>query len=291
MSAQNGDDGWKHIDIGFEFNWFGDIEHTITVSTNGYLSFGTQGLRNGASEPVPCHWDAANVGTLQTEGGCVGSDGTTTDYGSGHQGNGVDGVIAPFWADLTTLEGNAAVYYQVVHPPPNNARFIAWNKLYVQWDRLRVWSGSGEDCTFQAILFGDGTVLMQYKDMPTATSSGSWSHESIGFEDATGQHGVQISYGAVPRSNTAYHIPASCHVRHDNGACTPVHFELNPLELPWASAEDWCVRRGGHLASLHSQADQNALQILTGHDDSRTEWDSDVSTAFLVAYGCSIVLS
>ena len=246
------------------------------------MSFGTQGLRNGASEPVPCHWDAANVGALQTEGGCVGSDGTTTDYGSGHQGNGVDGVIAPFWADLTTLEGSAAEYYQVVHPPPNNARFIAWNKLYVQWDRLRVWSGSGEDCTFQAILFGDGTVLMQYKDMPTATDSGSWSHESIGFEDATGQHGVQISYGAVPRPNTAYHIPASCHVRHDNGACTPTHYELNPLELPWASAEDWCVRRGGHLASLHSQADQNALQILTGHDDDRVAWDSDVSAAMLV---------
>ena len=69
---QNNDDGWKHIDIGFAFNWFGDVEHTITVSTNGYLSFGTQGLRNGAVEPVPCHWDAANIGTLQTGGGCVG---------------------------------------------------------------------------------------------------------------------------------------------------------------------------------------------------------------------------
>jgi hypothetical protein len=275
--TQNNDDGWKHIDIGFSFNWFGDIEHTVTVSTNGYLSFGTQGLRNGAVEPVPCHWDAANVGSLQTEGGCIGADGTATDYGSGHQGNGVDGVIAPFWADLTTAEATSNVFYQVVHPPIDKANMISWNKLYVQWDRVRVWNGSGEDITFQVILFGDGTVLMQYKDMPTA-ESGSWAQESIGFEDTTGTHGVQIAYGTVPRSLTAYHIPASCHVTHDNGACTPTHFELNPLELPWASAEDWCVRRGGHLASLHSAADQRAFEILTGHNDdypNEDPWDAD----------------
>ena len=156
-------------------------------------------------------------------------------------------------------------------------KMVAWNKLYVQWDRMRVWSGSGEDITFQAILFGDGTVLMQYKDMPAA-GSGSWAQESIGFEDTSGTHGVQISYGSLPAPQTAYQIPASCHVMHDNGACTPTHFELNTIELPWATAEDWCVRRGGHLASIHSAADQNALQILIGHNadwPNETPWDVD----------------
>ena len=39
--------------------------------------------------------------------------------------------------------------------------------------------------SFEIILFGDGAMLMQYKDMdPTHLS---WSTESIGFEDGTGE--------------------------------------------------------------------------------------------------------
>ena len=288
---QNNDDGWKHIDIGFPFNWFGDVEHTVTVSTNGYLSFGTQGLRNGAAEPVPCHWDASTA----TGAGCVGSDGTAADYGSGHEGNGVDGVIAVFWADLTTAVGgaNSQVFHHSHHPEAGRENMIAWNKLYVQWDRLRVWTGDDRrgsatdpnaDLTFQAILFGDGTVLLQYKDMPTG-STGSWTAESIGFEDATGEHGVQISYGAIPAAQSAYQIPASCHVAHDNGRCVPTRFEKNPLYLPWASAEDHCVRKGGHLMSIHSEHDQRAFEILAGSDEDarqagHTQSDGRTSNRF-----------
>ena len=107
--VQNNDDGWFHIDIGFAFNWFGDTEHTITVNSNGFITFGNQGLRNGAAEPVPCHWDANSA----AGSGCVGVDGTTTDYGTGHNGQGVDGVIAVFWADLTTVESTSRVFHQV----------------------------------------------------------------------------------------------------------------------------------------------------------------------------------
>ena len=53
-------------------------------------------------------------------------------------------------------------------------------------------------------------MLFQYADMPPV--SGSWSHESIGFEDRTGTQGVQISYGSTPPPHTAYYIPTACHV-------------------------------------------------------------------------------
>jgi hypothetical protein len=51
---------------------------------------------------------------------------------------------------------------------------------------------------------------LQYEEMPTI--SGSWSHESIGFEDRSGTQGVQISYAEVPAAGTAYQIPPACHV-------------------------------------------------------------------------------
>jgi hypothetical protein len=71
--------------------------------------------------------------------------------------------------------------------------------------------GTTTFCHFQVILLGDGTVIMQYLDMPADT--GSWSTESIGFEDRTGTMGVQISYGyTTPAGGTAYRIDPACHV-------------------------------------------------------------------------------
>ena len=32
---QNDDDGWYHVNLPFDFNWFGTLERTITIGTNG----------------------------------------------------------------------------------------------------------------------------------------------------------------------------------------------------------------------------------------------------------------
>lgn len=131
--------------------------------------------------------------------------------------NGVppDGVIAPFWADLDTskLQGQEGVYYFL--EKASNPRMHAWNKLVIQY-HVRVFK-SNLPVHFEVILFGDGTVLFQYLDMPHKTKS--WSHESIGFEDQSGKFGVQISYGKVPSPSTAYHIPASCHMSSSKPKC------------------------------------------------------------------------
>ena len=77
------------------------------------LTFGVGQLANGASEPVPCQWEengGVQAGTNVT--GCVG-----VDYGSSGANNGaaIDGVIAPFWADLdpghTVQEDGEGVYF------------------------------------------------------------------------------------------------------------------------------------------------------------------------------------
>ena len=66
------------------------------------------------------------------------------------------------------------------------------------------------------VLFGDGTVLMQYMDM----QPGSWSKESIGFEDRSGSVGVQIAYGevrtAVQQLRLAQNGPRACHWQWDS---------------------------------------------------------------------------
>lgn len=69
--------------------------------------------------------------------------------------------------------------------------------------------------------------MLQYLDMPRDT--GSWTDESIGFEDQTGTKGVQISYGTVPGNNVAYLIPPNCHVGAGEGSCTYTR-DLLPLD-------------------------------------------------------------
>ena len=167
------DDGWFHIDLPFDFIWFGRTESRITIGTNGVITFGTTQLHNGASEPVPCQWTTGNSGC---EGVDYGS--TASDPGSAAP----DGVIAVFWAvrapplnsvsartkvpwpfdhqDLDAsagvLEQEEGVYYAVI--PTTNEDFASWNKLVVTWS-IRVFS-SNTPVNFQSILFGDGTVLL-----------------------------------------------------------------------------------------------------------------------------------
>ena len=248
--TNNNDDGWFHLDLPFDFNWYGQAETTITIGTNGVLSFGQELLPWGDSEPVPCQVSAPLILFHQSRGmqininlcrlpcqwnggaqgagmsGCVGNDPNADPAGGaatgGHYGVEIDGIIAPFWADLAPHDasgscataGYCGVYYLVQTSP--DITLAAFNKVIVEY-RANVWQAAGSGvatssstCHFEVILFGDGTVVFQYQDMPTL--SGSWSHESIGFEDRSGTQGVQISYGEVPVAGTAYQIPPACHV-------------------------------------------------------------------------------
>jgi hypothetical protein len=64
--------------------------------------------------------------------------------------------------------------------------------VVVAYERMQYWNTFSRDeaSSFEAILFGDGAFLLQYKDMdPTHLS---WSTESIGWEDQTGTFGTQV---------------------------------------------------------------------------------------------------
>ena len=204
----NEDDGWYHVDLPFDFNWFGKIERRITVGTNGTplnftpasqfcpfkslpsgaITFGDAQLPYGDSEPLPCQW-AEGAGQGAGQSGCVqnGEDGATAATG-GHYGVEIDGIIAPFWCDLnpgdTTEESGTGVYFEII--TNDNERLLSWQKIVIEYN-VPIFGGASL-YNFEAILSGDGYVLLQYKDMPAET--GSWSGESIGFEDQTGTIGV-----------------------------------------------------------------------------------------------------
>ena len=193
MWEQNNDDGWYHVTLPFDFNWFGVTERIITIGTNGVLTFGTGQLPYGSSEPVPCTY-----GDVACHGDDNAADGTMA----------AEGVIAPFWTDLnpdvTGVAAGTGVYYNVYFNP--DPRISDFNRMVVEY-KVPPFGGTAT-CHFEVILMAEGSVIMQYQDMP---ADGGWSTESIGFEDQSGMAGVQISYGEVPAPRTAYRIPPGCH--------------------------------------------------------------------------------
>ena len=56
----NGPDGWFLLDLPFDFRWFGNVETTIWIGTQGVLTFGDDLLPYTDNQPVPCNWDGCD---------------------------------------------------------------------------------------------------------------------------------------------------------------------------------------------------------------------------------------
>lgn len=87
-------------------------------------------------------------------------------------------VIAPFWDDLSPNQmGSVYYYYDSVFE-----RFI------VQYDNVTKYN-AGQGNTFQVILYSDGCIYFQYKEM-----TGTLFESTVGIENSTGLAGSQVVY-------------------------------------------------------------------------------------------------
>ncbi|MAP94108.1 MAG: hypothetical protein CMK07_04060 [Ponticaulis sp.] len=126
-----GDDDSASVSLPFEFLFYDEVQTSIHISSNGYLTFGGSGANIYENVTLP--------------------DGTA---------NSPDGIIAPFWDDLNPLNGGSIHYYADM----DTGRFIV---QYTQVPRF----GSSELVTFQVILHSDGQIEYQYRGMQSDGSS------------------------------------------------------------------------------------------------------------------------
>jgi hypothetical protein len=133
----NVDDASVSIPIGFTFPFFGAGNTTVFVSSNGLLTFG-----------------AAN--TTFTN-----ADLTAVPAQAG---------IAAFWDDLHTGGGAADsnVFFEVSGSGPNQ-------HLTIQWNQIRFFTGglAGDTITFQAQLFANGRIRINYQDLVSGAAAGN----------------------------------------------------------------------------------------------------------------------
>jgi hypothetical protein len=151
-----GDDVGATVPIGFPFRFFGDAFTDVTISTNGYLTFGGPGYAfSNTALPSP-----------------------------GAPRN----LLAVFWDDLYVRSGLGHVY--VARDGAAPAR-----RLIVTWAGVDFFgSAAGADrLTFQVILEeGSGRAVFQYRDMLTG-ARGAGTEATIGAQDATATVGVQYA--------------------------------------------------------------------------------------------------
>ena len=152
------DDLFTMANLPFGFVFDGYTHTSLFISSNGYLTFGSDGTA----------WNNVAIPNSAAP----------------------DMFIAPFWDDLNPKAGGDIYYATFGHPP--NRRFV------VEWNSVPRYSLSGPNngegaLTFQVVL-GEGQdgIVFQYQALIGPNTSGGSA--TVGIEFAGGAGGLQYSY-------------------------------------------------------------------------------------------------
>lgn len=143
------DDGQVTLQLPFAFPFGGVKEQTISVSTNGWLSF---------QSPAWDYWDDTQPRDYRGIQAVVGE---------------LERGIMPYWADLDISEQGAGTGTIKEVVPPDNS-WVAF-----QWD-LGQHSGGTPRRSFQVVLFPDGSFRFDYPGENAAGGNNSFVGYSLG---------------------------------------------------------------------------------------------------------------
>jgi hypothetical protein len=120
------DDDYEQVSLPFDFSFYGVDHSTVYISSNGYLTFGTD-RTDYTNDAIP-------------------STNQPNDY------------IAPFWDDLDPRGSGTQIHYL---SDATNGRFIVQYTDIRHYN----YRWSTDRYTFQVILYEDGRIKYQYQDM------------------------------------------------------------------------------------------------------------------------------
>ena len=150
----------KTIDLPFEFCFYGECYAEVSISSNGWISFGLSSMESFRNYPLP---------------------------GPG----GPSPMIAAFWDDLVTSNDSGIFSY---FDEINDIFIIEWsnmrtfNQNSIETFQILLLNTNTPS--------GDGEIKIQYKDFNNTSSSNSFHpvFSTIGIENHTGEIGLEYSY-------------------------------------------------------------------------------------------------
>ncbi len=144
------------IPIGFDFPFYENFYNELYIGSNGIITFGA-GSKQRTNRAIP---DAELPNNL----------------------------IAVWWDDLDPSAAGMIYYYY----DAANTRFIV---SFVGIPNYYNPDGTGS-LTFQAILYPNGVIVMQYNDMTPGSDGAGLAGSTIGIENALANDGLQVVYNA-----------------------------------------------------------------------------------------------
>ena len=159
----------KYVDLPFEFSFYGELYNQISVSANGWLSFGQTNMESFRNYPIP---------------------------GAG----GPSPMIAAFWDDLVT-NNQSGVYY--FYNEDEQFFIIEWSNMRTfNQNSLETFQIILYDSVTPT---GDDEIKIQYKEFNNTSSSNSYHpvYSTVGIENHTGNIGLEYTF------NNQYPIAAN----------------------------------------------------------------------------------
>lgn len=157
------DDCSASIPIGFDFNFYGLDFDTVTVSSNGYLTFGGSGNR------LPDF--------------CLPSGGLPND------------LVAVLWDDWNPSAGGA-VWSLIEGTAPNR-------RLTIEWAGVPAFPAVGAATFEVTLFESLNQILLQYQDVTVGGSSDNGATAIVGVENGSGLNGSPYSCFTPSVSNTS----------------------------------------------------------------------------------------
>ncbi len=166
---QNQDDAAANANIGFKFPFFGSFYRQIGVSTNGLLSF--LGLNSNPN----------NTNLLQNPPALP--------------------TISALW-DNWNVQSPAAVYTQSMRIRRNRFFIVQWNQVFNN-------NGQSNLASFQAILFRNGSILLNYQGFGDLAGSATIGINGLSpFQRLQWSYNTPFStYPAQPTSQSIWFFP------------------------------------------------------------------------------------
>jgi hypothetical protein len=164
--ALSGDDNSTSVSLPFTFSLYGQSYNTAYVCTNGHLTFQNPG---GSFCPF--------------FNSSIPSTGTP------------NAAIYPFWDDMF-LDAASTMWTATVSNP---TRFV------IEWRNAGFFPpGSADRLDFEVVLYENGQILTQYRNVDNAHEQGNSA--TIGIENADGTDAFQYSFNEASIGTTSYAI-------------------------------------------------------------------------------------
>ncbi len=188
--ANVGADGDETVSLPFTFNFFGEDQNSVIIAANGFLSF----------SPITATFGAFLNQQIPATAN-------------------PNNLIAGLWDDLEPQDGEG-VFYQSFE-----------DYFIVQYEEV---PGFGSNpvktpVTFQIILFKDGSIKMQYKNVNSEISTSS----TVGIEGPNGENGLQVIFNTEFLTNElaiTFTPPIMGSVAPGSTAEVPLEFSAAGLE-------------------------------------------------------------